>query len=271
MRPDPSDIIDKKRLRKNSRKGFYVRRPLKPVNLRVISLLIGGGFFSSMIVFASFNFNDFVDYIDRPIMKIKIENQLDYVSSQDIKDLLSVRMGTGFFRFDAKGLKSDLEKLSWVDEASISRLWPETLSLHLREQVAIAYWNDEQLLNPRGEVFSPGDAEKTIGVPYLYGPDGSQRQVMEQFQAFNKIFIPTGLNVSGIKLSDRGSWNLMIDDSIQISVGRKKVSDRIKRFIKLYEKSNLKANFRNSEVDLRYENGIAVKNAGVEMSKLAFQ
>jgi len=271
MRPDPSDIIDKKRLRKSSRGSLYVRRPLKPVNLRVISLLIGGSFFSSMIFLGSFNFTDFVNYIDRPIMKIKIENQWDYVSSQDVKDLLSERMGTGFFRFDAKGLKLDLEKLSWVDEASITRLWPETLSLYLREQIAIAYWNDEQLLNTRGEVFSPGDAKKTIGVPYLYGPNGSQKRVMEQFQAFNKIFVPTGLNISGIKLSDRGSWDLVIDDSIKITVGRTRMSDRIKRFIKLYEKSNLKANFDNSEVDLRYENGIAVKNTAKEMSKLAFR
>ena len=54
MRPDPSDIIDKKRLRKSSRGSLYVSRPLKPVNRRVISLLIGGFFFPSMIVFASF-------------------------------------------------------------------------------------------------------------------------------------------------------------------------------------------------------------------------
>ena len=94
---------------------------------------------------------------------------------------------------------------------------------------------------------------------------------MEQFQTFNKIFVPTGLNISGIKLSDRGSWDLVIDDSIQITVGRTSMSDRLKRFIKLYEKSNLKANFDNSEVDLRYENGIAVKNTAKEMSKLAFR
>ena len=95
--------------------------------------------------------------------------------------------------------------------------------------------------------------------------------IRDRFQAFNKIFVPTGLNISGIKLSDRGSWELEIDDSIKITVGRTRLSDRIKRFIKLYEKSNLKANFDNSEVDLRYENGVAVKNADIEMSKLAFR
>ena len=79
------------------------------------------------------------------------------------------------------------------------------------------------------------------------------------------------MSVSGIRLSDRGSWNLTIDDSMQIAVGREKLSDRLKRFIKLYERSRLTRNFQNSEVDLRYENGIAVKNLATEMSELAYR
>ena len=271
MRPDPSDIIAKKRLRKSTISRGYMGRPLEPVNLRFISLIVGGIIFSSIIIFAPFNFDDAVNYFDRPITKIKMENQWEHIDSSEIRNLVSVRMGTGFFRFDVQGLKSDLEKLSWVDEASINRLWPDTLSLHLREQVAIAYWNEEGFLNSRGEVFSPGNADKSIRVPYLYGPDGSQKRIMEQFESFNKLFAHTELSVSGIRLSDRGSWNLTIDDSMQIAVGREKLSNRLKRFIKLYEKSRLTRNFQNSEVDLRYENGIAVKNLATEMSELAYR
>ena len=271
MRPDPSDIISKKRLRKSTVGRAHMDRPLESVNLRFTALLVGGLFLSSIIVFSPFNFDDVVSYVDRPITKIKIENQWEHIDSNEIRNLVSVRMGAGFFRFDVKGLKSDLEKLSWVDEVSINRLWPDTLSLHLREQVAIAYWKEEGFLNPRGDVFSPGNADKSIRVPYLYGPDGSQKRIMEQFEAFNKLFAHTELSLSGIRLSDRGSWNLTIDDSMQIAVGREKLSDRLKRFIKLYEKSRLTRNFQNSEVDLRYENGIAVKNLATEMSELAYR
>ena len=94
---------------------------------------------------------------------------------------------------------------------------------------------------------------------------------MEQFESFNKLLAPVGLSLNRISLSDRGSWNLTVDDSMQIAVGRTKLSDRLKRFIKLYEKSSLTKNFRNSEVDLRYENGIAVKNSTAEMSELAYR
>ena len=269
MRPDPSDIIAKKRLRKSGGRGLYMSQPLKPTNTRFISLLIGGIFCSVIIVLSSLNFDEFVDYIDRPITKIKMESQWEHVDAEEVKNLVSARMGTGFFRFDVRGLKSDLEKLSWVDETSINRLWPDTLSIYIKEEVAIAYWNEERLLNPRGELFSPGDIDETIEVPYLYGPDESQKRVMEQFEAFNKLFTPTGLDLRRIRLSDRGSWNLTLGDSMQITVGRAKLSDRLKRFIKLYERSGLTKNFLNTEIDLRYENGIAVKNAAAAMSELA--
>ena len=271
MRPDPSDIIAKKRLQKNRGRGLYKNQPLKSMDFKFIKLLIGVGFFPSIIALTFFNFDGFVNYINRPVTKIKMENQSARINSQEVKNIVAARMGAGFFRFDVQGLKSDLEKLSWVDEASINRLWPDTLSLHLREQVAIAYWNEEGFLNSRGEVFSPGNADKSIRVPYLYGPDGSQKRIMEQFESFNKLFAHTELSVSGIRLSDRGSWNLTIDDSMQIAVGREKLSNRLKRFIKLYEKSRLTRNFQNSEVDLRYENGIAVKNLATEMSELAYR
>ena len=82
MRPDPSDIIAKKRLRKSTISRGYMGRPLAPVNLRFISLIVGGIFFSSIIIFAPFNFDDAVNYFDRPITKIKMENQWEHIDSR---------------------------------------------------------------------------------------------------------------------------------------------------------------------------------------------
>ena len=155
MRPDPFDIIEKRRLKEIAGRRLHKGQPLKPVNLKIVSLLTGGLFIISICFLTPFNVTDFVNYIDRPITKIRMENQWEYIDSQEVRNLVSLKIGTGFFRFDVKGLKSDLEELPWVDKASISRLWPNTLSLNLREQVAIAYWNDERLLNSRGEIFSP--------------------------------------------------------------------------------------------------------------------
>ena len=266
MRPDPSDILIKKRLYRSRKKTDY-----GSVLAKILPRLSGVIFLFSMTAFISLNFEKFVNYIDRPITKIRIENQWNYVDGEEIKKVVSTKMGAGFFRFDLKGMKHDLESLPWVDEAVINRLWPDTVSFSLREQVAIAYWNKEGLLNPKGEIFTPTHSNQMSGIPYLEGPDGSQLRIMEQFEAFNKILKPSGLKLSGIKLSDRGSWNLTVNDSMRITVGRSRLNSRLERFIKLYKTNGFNEDYRNSEIDLRYENGIAVKKIVGELTELAYR
>ena len=273
MRPDPSDIIARKRVRYAQKRNMPRMQPLRTFKIRNILPLLGGILFLSGFIFSPISFRDILMHIDKPITKIKIENQWVYVNDKEIKSLLKSRMGMGigFFRFDIKGLKHDLEGLPWVDEASISRLWPDSLSLHLKEQVAIAYWNREGLLNSKGEVFRPEYANEVVGAPNLFGPEGSQIRVMEQYQLFSKLLLPSGLRLSGLELSERGSWSLTVNKSMRIVAGRAKLIDRLERFIKLYERDDLSKNFRNSEVDLRYENGIAVKSIETELSELAYR
>ena len=266
MRPDPTDIITKKRLHHSRQKTDY-----RNVLTRIFSRLLGIISFFSIATFISLNFDTFMRYVDRPVTKIRIENQWNYVDSEDIKKVVLTKMGVGFFRFDLKGMKHDLESLPWIEEAAINRLWPDTVSFHVKEQIAIAYWNNEGLLNPKGEIFTPANLSQVTGIPHLKGPDGSQLQIMEQFEAFNKILKPSGLKLSGIKLSDRGSWSLTVNDSMRIAVGRSKLNNRLERFIKLYKTSGFNEDFRKSEIDLRYENGIAAKKITEEFADLAYR
>ena len=266
MRPDPTDIIIKKRLHHSRQKADYSN-----VLTRIFPRLIGVIFFFLMASFISLNFDTFVSYVDRPITKIRIENQWKYVDREDIKKVVLTKMGVGFFRFDLQGMKHDLKRLPWIEEAAINRLWPDTVSLHFKEQVAIAYWNNEGLLNPKGEIFIPTNLSPVTGIPHLKGPDGSQLKIMEQFEAFNKILQPSGLKLSGIKLSDRGSWSLTVNDSMRIAVGRSKLNNRLERFIKLYETNVFNEDFGKSEIDLRYENGIAAKKINKEFTELAYR
>lgn len=269
MRPDLSDIEARRRKHTSSVLAKSKARPLLPKYNKSMFPIFLSLVLTLVVLITARNFDDIVRYIDRPITKIKMENQWAYIKEDEIKDLLTSRMGVGFFRFNVNELKSMLEDHPWVKEALVKRIWPDSLALQLEEHVAIARWNENELLNQQGEILRPESVSKLIDLPQLFGPNGSQAKVMEQYQLFSKILLSSDLRLSGLKLTRRGSWDLTINESIEITAGRTELISRLQRFVSFYERQMTAGVMHIDHVDLRYGNGIAVKALQNDLSEVA--
>ena len=64
-------------------------------------------------------------------------------------------------------------------------------------------------------------------LPILSGPIDSQIRVMEQYQLMNQLLYSSGLKLNGLTLSMRGSWDLTLNESIRVAVGRIEVVETI--------------------------------------------
>ena len=245
-------------------------QPLKPRNGKCFRLTLVTILTLSVGILLIQNFDLVYGFVNRPITKVRIENQWQHVSDKDVSKMLTEYMGSGFFNFDVNSVKQVLENHPWVMRASIKKLWPDSLSLELTEQVAIARWGEAQLLNQKGEIFHPGFGHLTA-LPTINGPEGTQMQVMEQFQAINRLLFPAGMKLTGLTLSTRGSWDLNVNTEMEIAVGRTSVFEKLQRFIDFYtaQPSIQTADYRS--VDLRYDNGIAIKRAQGDFSEVAIR
>lgn len=183
--------------------------------------------------------------------------------------MLSAYMGDGFFNFDVNGVKRELEDHPWVSVAAVKRVWPDSLSLLLTEEVAIARWGDGQLLNQQGEIFQPSNVTSLTALPRLTGPVESQFEVMQQFQLLSQILFPAGLRLNALALSNRGSWDLILAEDIEVAVGRDDVISKLKRFVEFYQSQPAAQTAQFRTVDLRYSNGIAVKTIEQDLAGVA--
>ena len=141
----------------------------------------------------------------------------------------------------------------------ITRIWPDTLSVAITEEIPIARWGEKRLLNQYGESFTPELKEDDLTLPLLTGPEGMERKVMEQYQVFSQMLSGTGLRVREIALSERGSWTLRMDNDLLVSIGRNDVMERLQRFMKFYEHHLYTQVESVAAVDLRYNNGISIR------------
>ncbi|MEQ8955335.1 MAG: cell division protein FtsQ/DivIB [Gammaproteobacteria bacterium] len=219
-----------------------------------------GILFSGLFAVIIFHHASISHYINRPITQVELSGIGQYVPEARANGLLQPLLGSGFFDFDVKLAKATLEEEPWVYAAAIKRSWPDTLSVAITEQVAIARWGEHGLINQYGNIFTPGANAALSTLPVLSGPDGAYGQMMEQYQRFSQILFPAGVRLTGLRLSARGSWELSINDETEIILGRLAPEEKLMRFVNFYNTQIVSSEMILESVDLRYENGIAVSS-----------
>jgi cell division protein FtsQ len=191
------------------------------------------------------------------------------VNESEVKTLLAVYMGVGFFNLDVSQVRAQLESHPWVARAEVKRVWPNRLSLGLTEEVAIARWGQDKLLNQQAKIFIPAQIGTMESLPLLSGPEGSQPIVMQQYQILNQLVFPVGLRIEQLSLNDRLSWELDLADGVKIVIGKTNVREKIKRLMEIYD-----TQIRNDiavieRIDLRYSNGFTVKKKQQDITGVA--
>ena len=197
-------------------------------------------------------------YADRPIAKISVQGNLSYISQQAVQQRIQPFVSSSFFDVDLQGMRHELEQMPWIASVEVRRVWPDQVLVRLEEQLPVARWGDQALLNNQGQAFTPKELSNYDRLPQLYGPQRAQQQVMQQYQTLSQMLRPMGFTVSRLELRERGSWFLSTAQGIELLLGREHLMEKIRRFNTIYEKT-LKAQKDNiARIDLRYANGLAV-------------
>ncbi len=193
-----------------------------------------------------------------PLSKIVLQGKLDYVAAQDIQTVIGRldHIGT-FMSQDINVLQNAVQKVPWVEHASIRKQWPDTIKIFLTEYHAAAIWNGNELVSDKGVVFD-GDISRLTGdYVKLYGPEGTSKQVLDVWQKVTPSFKQIGLKITSLVLNDRRAWQIILDNGIRLELGKESLDERIARFFTLYRHLGSDTE-KVSYIDLRYDTGAAV-------------
>jgi cell division protein FtsQ len=228
-------------------------RRIRPGRWSLLLLLVG-----LMVGSAAWGVQKLQDPELLPLKIVRIDGGFQRLKREDVQRVLAPHIQTGFFAIDVAAIRAATEELPWVDEVSVRLVWPDTLQLSVTEQVPLARWQQDRMLNLRGEVFQPPLAEIPQGLPVFVGPDGSESEVLSRFQELNERLAPLGLAVKKIGLDARRAWTLKMDDGLIVRLGKKDVEMRMARFFRVYPLLQRKQ-LQLKEVDLRYTNGFSIR------------
>jgi cell division protein FtsQ len=209
------------------------------------------------------------------IAKLTVEGDLQRNNLATVKANVVPRVTGGFFTVDLRKARDTFETVPWVRHAVVRRVWPNELRVALEEHQPAAYWHhedrDDQLVNVQGEVFDAnvGDVEDeplpTLHAPAHATPDQA-REMLAMYNRLKPILAGMDAEIDTLKLTDRGSWSVQLDNDALIELGRGEtdvVVARAERFVKTLPQLRNQYPSALAYADLRYPHGYAVRLKGM--------
>jgi cell division protein FtsQ len=196
--------------------------------------------------------------LDRPVRRVLLEGAFQRVSPPEIESAVVEVVKGGLATVDLDRVRDRIERIDWVDRAVVQRRWPDAIRVAITEQVAAARWNESGLLNARGELFIRNARYVPPELPLLEGPEGRESEVAQLYIEAQGRLLEAGLRLTGVRLDERGAWELQVGDGLMVRLGRQDVHERLERFIRLASPMVAKRVAEIMYVDMRYTNGFSV-------------
>ena len=256
-----------KNLRKNKKRSSATKRKKITVqsfskrdalDVMVVIMLL-----TIVVYFSTYVRNNHFAVAAWPAIKnVNVSGEVDAVDQIALRSIIHAHTAGGFLRVRMEHLEKELVKLTWVNQATVQRFWPDTLSVKILQHDPIARWGDTGLMNTYGDLFFPNDMndiESYKTLPMLYGEEVRAKELARTFENSMQQLKPLGLQLQGMFEDERQSKILVLTDGLVISIGDGDVSEKINRFITAHEQYLSKNLNEVKKVDLRYTNGLAVE------------
>lgn len=152
-------------------------------------------------------------------------------------------------------IRASARRVPWVRDATVRRVFPDSIEVTFSAYTALARWNDAELVTGEGEVFV---APETHALPRLRGPEGSAQRVVNEYALVTAAFAPLGIPVRELRLSARGAWQATLASGLVVALGSGDWRPRAERFARAWPLLAEEAR-ATGYADLRYPGGFALR------------
>lgn len=192
------------------------------------------------------------------IERVIVDGDLNYTTESELLDNYNSLIGQSLTLISLSDVMSLAITPEWIRSASVRKVWPNGIQIRVVEHVPLAFWRERQLIASDGRIISPL-VVPNIPLPLLFGPDGTQKSVLEQFELVSQVLSSTDLRPMRLELEARGAWSVTLSSGLLVRLGREDVLARLQRFIAVY-KSDLSGRIDQIVgVDARYPHGVSVE------------
>jgi cell division protein FtsQ len=193
------------------------------------------------------------------VNSVRVAGEFNHVSRNTLERVVADQITKGFFEVDVEAVRVASRALPWVREASVRRVWPDSLHVAIVEREPVARWNAHDLMERDGTLFQPHGGVRELDLPELFGPPESEREVLAAHGRFRSVLGPLGGGIERLRLLARGGWRLVLANGTTLVLADGQDDATLKRFARAAAKEIAEHLDQIEQVDLRYAGGFAVR------------
>jgi cell division protein FtsQ len=193
-----------------------------------------------------------------PIKYVRTEGEFQYLSKDDVKDILQPLVVTSFFDADMQAIHSAVSTLPWVDAVTVKRIWPDAIDIKVHEKQPFARWGKGALITESGVIFMPNINILIQNLITVTGPELQQVKVLEIMKGIKTALADHSMELAEFNVSDRWAWKIKLVTGMEILLGQDEQLKKLKRFLRTLTVLTQGQLDAMAVVDLRYPNGYAV-------------
>ena len=149
-------------------------------------------------------------------VKSFIVNGAENVEPEFLRIQLASQLRKNLFEFDVEVARKQVIQNSWVEKATVRKIYPDSVIIDIVERDAVALWKsgDKLYLIARdGTVIAEASQEHMV-LPQMVG-DGANRNAAEFLSVMQQFPMLVSRTDAYVRVADR-RWNLVLDDGLKV-------------------------------------------------------
>ena len=192
------------------------------------------------------------------IETVKLSGQRE-TSDYQILSALGIEEGTSLSLFDVDGARERLTSIAWIKNASVMKLYPNTLKVTVEERIPFALWQDGDvvsIINEQGDIITR-EVDGRYANLLLVVNDGAEKRAGEIISALEEV--PSlRPRVRAAFLVGHRRWDLMLENGITIRLPENGMSAALGELLRMDADSALLTR-DISAVDMRLPDRVVVR------------
>ena len=178
-------------------------------------------------------------------------------SEDQIVEALDLGTQPSLLTFDPFAARERLLGLSWVREATVQKLYPNTLRVEITEAKAFALWQIGgivSIVDREGQAIEELTEPRFAGLPLLvgYGANRHAAELMDVVRAHPQI---SARFRAAVRIADR-RWNVRLDNGVEVKLPETDAAGAIAELAEMDRDHSILS--RDVAVDLRSEDRVVV-------------